>query len=95
MGIQLGEMKFKTYEEYLKWEEERMKGGERRLSTDELREEYMEKIGEPIALYCIMGNKRFSEEFHEEPSLVYEHCLEHNKTWEEVLGFKEDLTKDY
>ena len=95
MEKQNGEMQFKTYEEYLEWEEQRMKLAERRLSADELREEYMKRIGEPIALYCIMGNKRFSEEFHDEPALVYEYCLEHNKTWEEVLDFKEDPNKDY
>ena len=95
MEKQLGEMQFKTFEEYLQYEEQRKKDAERHFSADEIREEYMKKIGEPIALYCIMGNKRFSEEFHEEPALVYEYCLEHNKTWEEVLGFKEDLNKDY
>ena len=58
-------------------------------------EEYKERIGEPIALYCVMGNQKFLEEFHGEPEMVYEYCLEHNKTWEEVLGFKYDENKDY
>ena len=62
---------------------------------DRFLNEYKKKIGEPIALFCVMGNKRFLEDFQGEPELVYAYCLEHNKTWEEVLNFKYDESKDY
>lgn len=83
---------FKTLEEYLAFEENRK---ERSLNEDDLRKEYMEKIGEPIAMYCIMGNKIFREKFNNNQALVYEYCLEHNKTWEEVLNFHYDESVDY
>lgn len=48
-------------------------------------EEYIEKIGDPIPLAQVMGNKILVEQFHENAYEVYEYCLRHNKTWEEVL----------
>lgn len=83
---------FKTFEEYLEWEQKR---NTRSVTEDGLRKEYMEKIGEPIAMYCIMGNKIFREKFNNNQALVYEYCLEHNKTWEEVLNFHYDESVDY
>ena len=67
---------FKTWEEYLAFEESRK---ERSLNEDDLRKEYMEKIGEPIAMYCIMGNQIFREKFSNNQALVYEYCLEHQR----------------
>lgn len=83
---------FKTFEEYLEWEQKR---NSRSLNEDDLRKEYMEKIGEPIAMYCIMGNQIFREKFSNNQALVYEYCLEHNKTWEEVLNFHYQEGIDY
>jgi hypothetical protein len=51
---------------------------------------YIEKIGDPIPLYEIMGNQIFEEKFHNDASAVYAYCLENNKTWEEVLDHHYD-----
>lgn len=51
-------------------------------------EQYIEKIGDPIPLFEVMGNEVLREKFYGTPDAVYAYCLEHNKTWEEVLGFK-------
>lgn len=42
----------------------------------------------PIPLYEVMGNKIFVEKFDGEDYKVYRYCLDHNKTWQEVLEFK-------
>jgi hypothetical protein len=52
-------------------------------------EQYMEKTGrDPIPLFEVMGNSILQEKFYNCPDAVYAYCLEHNKTWEEVLDFK-------
>ena len=48
-------------------------------------EEYIEKIGDPIPLAQVMGNEILAERFHDNDYEVYAYCLQHNKTWEEVL----------
>ena len=48
-------------------------------------EEYKKKIGDPIPLAQVMGNEILVERFHSNAYEVYRYCLEHNKTWEEVL----------
>ena len=48
-------------------------------------EEYKKKIGDPIPLMQVMGNEILVERFHDNAYEVYRYCLEHNKTWEEVL----------
>lgn len=53
-----------------------------------LLEQYKAKFGDPIPLYEIMGNEIFINKFYGIPDAVYDYCLQHNKTWEEVLGFK-------
>ena len=57
---------------------------------DKWLKEYIEKIGEPIPFYEIMGNQIFAEKFHNNDSAVYAYCLEHNKTWEEVLEHEDN-----
>lgn len=53
--------------------------------------EYKEKISkELIPLYNVMGNDVLYGQFNGNPEEVYKYCLEHNKRWEEVLGYKED-----
>lgn len=37
----------------------------------------------------VMGNSIFAEKFQQSPELVYIYCIEHNKTWEEVLEWEE------
>lgn len=55
-----------------------------------LLEQYKDKFGDPIPLYEIMGNEIFVNKFYGNTDAVYDYCLQHNKTWEEVLGFKFD-----
>ncbi len=51
-----------------------------------IEKEYKEKIGgDLIPLYMVMGNSIFADKFEQSPLLVYAYCIEHNKTWEEVL----------
>lgn len=50
-----------------------------------LLQQYMEKFGEPIALYEVMGSEIFIEKFQREPDAVYDYCLEKNITWREAL----------
>lgn len=51
-----------------------------------IEKEYKEKTGgDLIPLYMVMGNSIFAEKFQQSPELVYIYCIEHNKTWEEVL----------
>lgn len=55
-----------------------------------IEKEYKEKTGgDLIPLYMVMGNSIFSEKFQQSPELVYIYCIEHNKTWEEVLEWEE------
>lgn len=55
-----------------------------------IEKEYKEKTGgDLIPLYMVMGNSIFAEKFQQSPELVYIYCIEHNKTWEEVLEWKE------
>jgi hypothetical protein len=83
----------------LQYEQERQKFHDklenRGFTEDELREEYMKRLGDPIAYYCVMGNEILREKFNNCEYFVYEYCLKHNKTWEEVLNFKYDETVDY
>ena len=51
-----------------------------------IEKEYKEKTGgDLIPLYMVMGNSIFADKFEQSPELVYIYCIEHNKTWEEVL----------
>ena len=95
MEKQNGEMHFKTVEEYMQYEQEQERLHNRALNDDGWREEYMKKFGDPIARYCVMGSQIFREKFNDNDTLLYKYCLEHNKTWEEVLNFKYDETVDY
>ena len=55
-----------------------------------IEKEYKEKTGgDLIPLYMAMGNSIFAEKFQQSPELVYIYCIEHNKTWEEVLEWEE------
>lgn len=55
-----------------------------------IEKEYKEKTGgDLIPLYMVMGNSIFADKFEQSPELVYIYCIEHNKTWEEVLEWKE------
>lgn len=55
-----------------------------------IEKEYKEITGgDLIPLYMVMGNSIFSEKFQQSPELVYIYCIEHNKTWEEVLEWEE------
>lgn len=56
--------------------------------SNSLLEQYKAKIGSPIPLFEVMGNQILQEKFYNTPEAVYAYCLEHNKTWEEVLEFK-------
>lgn len=48
--------------------------------------EYKEKTGgDLIPLYMVMGNSIFAEKFGQSTIALYSYCIEHNKTWEEVL----------
>lgn len=52
--------------------------------------DYVEIIGgDLVPLYMVMGNSIFAEKFQQSPELVYIYCIEHNKTWEEVLEWEE------
>ena len=59
---------------------------------DELRNEYMRVIGEPIPLMEVMGNGILVEQFHDNDWEVYEYCLLHKKTWQQVLQFTPDYS---
>ena len=51
-----------------------------------IEKEYKEKTGgDLIPLYMIMGNSIFAEKFGQSTIELYSYCIEHNKTWEEVL----------
>ena len=55
-----------------------------------IEKEYKEKTGgDLIPLYMVMGNSIFAEKFQQSSELVYIYCVEHNKTWEEVLEWEE------
>ncbi len=55
-----------------------------------IEKEYKKKTGgDLIPLYMVMGNSVFAEKFQQSPELVYIYCIEHNKTWEEVLEWEE------
>lgn len=48
--------------------------------------EYKEKTGgDLIPLYMVMGNSIFAEKFGQSTIALYSYCIEHGKTWEEVL----------
>ena len=52
--------------------------------------EYKEKTGgDLIPLYMVMGNSIFAEKFGQSTIALYSYCIEHNKTWEEVLEWEE------
>ena len=54
-------------------------------------DKYIEEISpEPIALYEVMGNEIFDNEFNGDPEQLYKYCVENKKTWREVLNFKFD-----
>ena len=51
-----------------------------------IEKEYKEKTGgDLIPLYMVMGNSIFAEKFGQSTIALYSYCIEHNKTWEEVL----------
>ena len=51
-----------------------------------IEKDYVEIIGgDLVPLYMVMGNSIFADKFEQSPELVYIYCIEHNKTWEEVL----------
>lgn len=61
-----------------------------------IEKEYKEKTGgDLIPLYMVMGNSIFAEMFQQSPELVYIYCIEHNKTWEEVLEWEEIPDVEY
>lgn len=55
-----------------------------------IEKEYKEKTGgDLIPLYMVMGNSIFAEKFEQSTIALYSYCIEHNKTWEEVLEWEE------
>lgn len=55
-----------------------------------IEKDYVEIIGgDLIPLYMVMGNSIFAEKFQQSPELVYIYCIDHGKTWEEVLEWEE------
>ena len=51
-----------------------------------IEKDYVEIIGgDLVPLYMVMGNSIFADKFEQSPEWVYIYCIEHNKTWEEVL----------
>lgn len=55
-----------------------------------IEEEYKKTIGgDLVPLYMVMGNSIFAEKFQQSTFLLYSYCIEHNKTWEEVLEWEE------
>lgn len=51
-----------------------------------IEKEYKEKTGgDLIPLYMVMGNSIFAEKFGQSTIALYSYCIEHGKTWEEVL----------
>lgn len=99
MEKQKSELQFKTFAEYWKYEQEQQAFYEKvqsgTFTEDELREEYMKRLGDPIPFYETKGNQVLKEKFNGSFYRVYQYCLEHNKTWEEVLNFKYDETVFY
>ena len=58
--------------------------------------EYKEKTGgDLIPLYMVMGNSIFAEKFGQSTIALYYYCIEHNKTWEEVLEWEEIPSVEY
>ncbi len=43
-----------------------------------------------IPLYQVMGNQILYEKFNNDENAVYEYCVEHKLTWEEVLKYEEN-----
>ena len=87
---------FSTEEEYLLWhkEEQRLRSYDY-MTAEELFNEYVRKIGEPIPMMCVMGDEILYGKFHGNDWEVYQYCLKHNVKWEEVLNFKFDPTVLY
>lgn len=51
-----------------------------------IEKEYKEKTGgDLIPLYMVMGNSIFAEKFGQSTIALYSYCIDHGKTWEEVL----------
>jgi hypothetical protein len=51
---------------------------------------YVAKYDDAIPLMEVMGNAILREEFYGCTEAVYAYCLEHNKTWQEVLQHKDN-----
>lgn len=55
-----------------------------------IEKDYVEIIGgDLVPLYMVMGNSIFAEKFRQSTIALYSYCIEHNKTWEEVLEWEE------
>ena len=52
---------------------------------DKYLKKYVAKYDDAIPLMEVMGNSILREKFYGCTEMVYEYCLEHNKTWQEVL----------
>lgn len=51
---------------------------------------YVAKYDDAIPLMEVMGNSILREKFYGCTEMVYDYCLEHNKTWQEVLQHKDN-----
>ena len=70
------------------------RGGRKRekgFNVEGYAKEYTEKIFPNLSpLDHVQGNEVLYGKFNGDTEAVYKYCLEQNKRWEEVLGYKED-----
>lgn len=61
-----------------------------------IEKDYVEIIGgDLVPLYMVMGNSIFAEKFGQSTIALYSYCIEHNKTWEDVLEWEETPGVEY